>query len=53
MVPISVPLVVYNVVFLLAPSGTLTKKLVENVGARRHGDGGGLYLVVDPSAARW
>ncbi|KGL00090.1 integrase [Thalassobacter sp. 16PALIMAR09] len=28
------------------------KKLVENLGAGRHGDGGGLYLVVDPSGAR-
>jgi hypothetical protein len=33
-------------------SGKLTKKLVENFGAGRHGDGGGLYLVVDPSGAR-
>ena len=33
-------------------SGRLTKKLVENLGAGRHGDGGGLYLVVDPSGAR-
>ncbi len=33
-------------------SGKLTKKLVENLGAGRHGDGGGLYLVVDPSGAR-
>ena len=33
-------------------SGNLTKKLVENLGAGRHGDGGGLYLVVDPSGAR-
>ncbi|WDR04239.1 tyrosine-type recombinase/integrase [Devosia algicola] len=30
----------------------MTKKLVENLGAGRHGDGGGLYLVVDPSGAR-
>jgi integrase len=33
-------------------NGKLTKKLVENLGAGRHGDGGGLYLVVDPSGAR-
>ncbi len=33
-------------------SGKLTKKLVERLGAGRHGDGNGLYLVVDPSGAR-
>ena len=33
-------------------SGRLTKKLVENLRAGRHGDGSGLYLVVDPSGAR-
>jgi len=33
-------------------SGKLTKKLVENLGPGRHGDGGGLHLVVDPSGAR-
>jgi len=34
--------------------GKLTKKLVENLGAGRHGDGNGLYLVVDLSGAqRW
>lgn len=33
-------------------SGKLTKKLVDNLGAGRHGDGSGLYLVVDPSGAR-
>ena len=33
-------------------SGKLTKRLVENLGAGRHGDGNGLYLVVDPSGAR-
>ena len=33
-------------------TGKLTKKLVENLGAGRHGDGNGLYLVVDPSGAR-
>ncbi|MEY8144550.1 tyrosine-type recombinase/integrase [Falsihalocynthiibacter sp. CO-5D18] len=36
----------------MALYGKLTKKLVENLGAGRHGDGGGLYLVVDPSGAR-
>ncbi len=36
----------------MAISGKLTKKLVENLGAGRHGDGNGLYLVVDPSGAR-
>ncbi len=40
-------------VFIVAAlSGKLTKKLVENLGAGRHGDGAGLYLVVDPSGAR-
>jgi integrase len=39
-------------VFYMALSGKLTKKLVENLGAGRHGDGNGLYLVVDPSGAR-
>jgi integrase len=33
-------------------NGKLTKKLVENLGVGRHGDGNGLYLVVDPSGAR-
>ena len=33
-------------------SGKLTKKLVETLGPGRHGDGNGLYLVVDPSGAR-
>jgi hypothetical protein len=37
---------------MLALTGKLTKKLVENLGSGRHGDGGGLYLVVDPSGAR-
>ncbi len=36
----------------MALSGKLTKKLVENLVAGRHGDGNGLYLVVDPSGAR-
>ncbi|MEH6653538.1 tyrosine-type recombinase/integrase [Loktanella salsilacus] len=39
-------------VFVVALSGKLTKKLVENLNAGRHGDGNGLYLVVDPSGAR-
>ncbi|WP_380054117.1 tyrosine-type recombinase/integrase [Falsihalocynthiibacter sp. SS001] len=40
-------------VFVLsALNGKLTKKLVESLGAGRHGDGAGLYLVVDPSGAR-
>lgn len=33
-------------------SGKLTKNLVRRLGTGRHGDGGGLYLVVDPSGAR-
>ncbi|WP_299898984.1 site-specific integrase [uncultured Ruegeria sp.] len=37
---------------MAALSGKLTKKLVENLGQGRHGDGSGLYLVVDPSGAR-
>jgi integrase len=37
---------------VVALSGKLTKKLVENLGPGRHGDGNGLYLVVDPSGAR-
>jgi len=36
----------------MALSGKLTKKLVKNLEAGRHGDGNGLYLVVDPSGAR-
>jgi len=36
----------------MALTGKLTKKLVEHLGAGRHGDGSGLYLVVDPSGAR-
>lgn len=40
------------VVRMAALGGKLTKKLVENLGAGRHGDGAGLYLVVDPSGAR-
>ncbi len=44
---------VFFVVFIVAAiSGKLTKKLVENLGTGRHGDGNGLYLVVDPSGAR-
>jgi hypothetical protein len=38
----------------MALSGKLTRKLVENLRAGRHGDGNGLYLVVDQSGAqRW
>ena len=33
-------------------SGKLTKNLVRTLGPGRHGDGHGLYLVVDPSGAR-
>lgn len=33
-------------------SGKLTKKSVQALGPGRHGDGNGLYLVVDPSGAR-
>jgi integrase len=36
----------------MALTGKLTKKLVKNLSAGRHGDGNGLYLVVDPSGAR-
>jgi integrase len=36
----------------MALSGKLTKKHVEGLGPGRHGDGNGLYLVVDPSGAR-
>ncbi|MDF2233034.1 tyrosine-type recombinase/integrase [Albimonas sp. CAU 1670] len=37
---------------MAALGGKLTKRLVENLGPGRHGDGAGLYLVVDPSGAR-
>lgn len=37
---------------MMAMTGKLTKKLVEKLGAGRHGDGGGLYLVIDPSGVR-
>lgn len=37
---------------MAALGGKLTKKLVDNLGPGRHGDGAGLYLVVDPSGAR-
>lgn len=37
---------------MAALGGRLTKKLVHNLSPGRHGDGGGLYLVVDPSGAR-
>ncbi|MBA3324237.1 MAG: integrase arm-type DNA-binding domain-containing protein, partial [Rhodobacteraceae bacterium] len=33
-------------------SGKLTKRQVEALGPGRHGDGNGLFLVVDPSGAR-
>lgn len=33
-------------------SGRLTKNLVRTLGPGRHGDGDGLYLVVDPGGAR-
>jgi integrase len=33
-------------------TGKLTKRLIESLGPGRHGDGGGLHLVVDPSGAR-
>lgn len=36
----------------MALTGKLTKKQVESLGPGRHGDGNGLYLVVDPSGAR-
>ena len=51
-VPIRFPCGISDVAFQMALTGKLTKKLVENLGAGRHGDGGGLYLVVDPSGAR-
>ena len=35
-----------------AISGKLTKALLRSLGAGRHADGNGLYLVVDPSGAR-
>ena len=37
---------------MAALGGKLTRKLVDNLGPGRHGDGLGLYLVVDPSDAR-
>ncbi|BAQ68050.1 prophage integrase [Rhodovulum sulfidophilum] len=33
-------------------TGRLTRNLVRSLGPGRHGDGNGLYLVVDPSGAR-
>jgi len=33
-------------------TGKITKKAVQSLGPGRHGDGNGLYLVVDPSGAR-
>ena len=46
------PVLFPQVVGFTALSGTLAKKLVENLGAGRHGDRNGLYLVIDPSGAR-
>ncbi|MCA0922313.1 tyrosine-type recombinase/integrase [Pseudooceanicola nanhaiensis] len=37
---------------MAALTGKLTRKLVDNLGPGRHGDGSGLYLVVDPTGAR-
>ncbi|WP_407648172.1 Arm DNA-binding domain-containing protein [Aliiroseovarius zhejiangensis] len=37
---------------MAALGGKLTKNLVRTLGPGRHGDGSGLYLVVDPSGAR-
>ena len=39
-------------IFMSYHSGKLTKNLVRTLTAGRHGDGNGLYLVVDPSGAR-
>lgn len=50
--PGSLQYVVCNVVWFMTLTGKLTKKLVETLGPSRHGDGSGLYLVVDPSGAR-
>lgn len=33
-------------------TGRLTRNLVRSLGPGRHGDGNGLYLIVDPSGAR-
>jgi hypothetical protein len=33
-------------------AGKVTKRAVETLGPGRHGDGNGLYLIVDPSGAR-
>jgi len=33
-------------------NGKLTKRRAETLGPGQHGDGAGLYLVVDPSGAR-
>jgi hypothetical protein len=37
---------------MAALSGKLTKNLVRTLGAGRHSDESGLYLVVDPSGSR-
>ena len=39
-------------IFMALHSGKLTKSLVRTLGPGRHGDGSGLYLVIDPSGAR-
>ncbi|MDO5529815.1 MAG: integrase arm-type DNA-binding domain-containing protein [Paracoccus sp. (in: a-proteobacteria)] len=39
-------------IFIAIHSGKLTKNLVRTLGPGRHGDGDGLYLVVDPGGAR-
>ena len=41
-----------SVCFMATLAAILTKKLVGGLGPGRHGDGNGLYLVVDPSGAR-
>ncbi|WP_434053616.1 MAG: tyrosine-type recombinase/integrase [Roseibium sp.] len=41
-----------GIVAFVMISGKLTKRAVEKLGPGRHGDGNGLYLVVDPSGAR-
>lgn len=33
-------------------TGRLTRNLVHSLGPGRHGDGNGLYLIVDPTGAR-
>ena len=43
---------VWKVVFRVAITGKLTKRLVGILRPGRHGDGHGLYLMVDPSGER-